>query len=212
MATTIDRRDELIQHYVQAKNWIGRSPFVRELEWQRSVQPTSVTEAEFLRQYAWVVLNSGFREAVVRKYFSYISLCFCDWESASAIVQNSEVCIRCASSAFGNRRKLKALVEAARIIERKGFKALRSRMEADAISEFEKLPYIGTVTKFHLAKNLGLNVAKPDRHLVRVASRFGYKDVQKMCRDIFEFCGDKIGVADLILWRFEERTYARKLP
>jgi hypothetical protein len=209
MATTIDRRDELIQHYLQAKSWIGRSPFVRELEWQSSVQTISLTETEFLRQYAWVVLNSGFREAVVRKYFSYISLCFCDWESASAIVQNSAACIGCAASVFGNTRKLKALVEAAHRIESDGFEAFRVRIEADIMSGLEKFPYIGTVTKFHLAKNLGLDVAKPDRHLVRIANRFGYKDVQKMCRDIFDICGDKIAVADLVLWRFEERTYAR---
>jgi hypothetical protein len=209
MAATIDQRGELIRHYLQAKNWIDRSPFVRELEWQGSVQSISLTETEFLRQYAWVVLNSGFREAVVRKHFSYISLCFCDWESAAAIVQNSEACIGCATSVFANRRKLKALVEAARIIEIEGFELFRLRIKVDMISELEKLPYIGAVTKFHLAKNLGLDVAKPDRHLLRVASRFGYKDVQRMCRDIFDFCGDKIAVADLVLWRFEERTYAR---
>lgn len=208
-ATTIGRQDKLIEHYLQAKSWISCSPFVRELEWQRSVRPNSLTETEFLREYAWVVLNSGFREAVVRKYFSYISLCFCDWESAAAIVQNSEACIACATYVFGNTRKLKAVAETAGKIEREGFEALRLRIEANGISELERLPYIGTVTKFHLAKNLGLDVAKPDRHLVRVASRFGYKDVQKMCRDIFDFCGDKISVADLILWRFEERTYVR---
>jgi hypothetical protein len=209
MAATIDRRDELIRHYLQAKNWIDRSPFVHEVEWQSSVQFISLTETEFLRQYAWVVLNSGFREAVVRKHFSYISLCFCDWESAASIVQNSEACIGCATSVFGNWRKLKALVEAARMIESEGFEVFRLRIKAGAMSELERLPYIGAVTKFHLAKNLGLDVAKPDRHLVRVASRFGYKDVQRMCRDIFDFCGDKIAVADLVLWRFEERTYAR---
>jgi hypothetical protein len=101
------------------------------------------------------------------------------------------------------------LVEAAHRIESEGFEAFRVRIEGDTMSELEKFPYIGTVTKFHLAKNLGLDVAKPDRHLVRVANRFGYEDVQKMCRDIFDICGDKIAVADLVLWRFEERTYAR---
>jgi endonuclease III len=124
-------------------------------------------------------LNSGFREAVVRKHFSYISLCFCDWESAAAIVQDSKNCIACAASVFGNRHKLRALIEAARTIKSESFEAFRLRVEADAVSELEKLPYIGAVTKFHLAKNLGLDVAKPDRHLVRVAKRFGYKTCKK---------------------------------
>jgi hypothetical protein len=209
MATPIDRCDDLIQHYLQAKSWIYSSPFVRELEWQSSVRSVDVTETEFLKQYAWVVLNSGFREAVVRRHFSYISLCFCDWESATAIVQNAQACVDCATAVFGNTRKLRALIETARTIESEGFEAFRQRIEVDGVSGLERLPYIGTVTKFHLAKNLGLDVAKPDRHLVRVADRFGYNDVQKMCRDIFDLCGDKIAVADLVLWRFEERTYAR---
>jgi hypothetical protein len=146
---------------------------------------------------------------VVRKQFSYISLCFCDWESAAAILQDSGNCIACAAAVFGNKRKLGAFVEVARTIESEGFDAFRLKIEADRISELEKLPYIGTVTKFHLAKNLGMDVAKPDRHLVRVANRFGYGDVQRMCCDISEFCGDNIAIADLVLWRFEERTYAR---
>jgi len=33
------------------------------------------------------------------------------------------------------------------------------------------LPYVGAVTWRHLAKNLGLPVAKADRHLVRLAGR-----------------------------------------
>jgi hypothetical protein len=209
MVATINRRDALIQHYLQAKTWIDGSRFVREVEWQNSVRAVSFTETEFLRDYAWVVLNSGFREAVIRKYFSYISLCFCDWESAAAIVQNSNTCIACAGAVFSNARKLQALVEAARVIEREGFESLRLRIEAAPLSELEKLPYIGPATKFHLAKNFGLDVAKPDRHLIRVATRFGYSDVQRMCRDIFDFCGDKVATADLVLWRFEERTYAR---
>ncbi|MGB9365060.1 MAG: hypothetical protein WCE79_03510 [Xanthobacteraceae bacterium] len=208
MATALDRRNELIQHYVQAKNWVRCSPFVREVEWQNSLR-ANFTETEFLREYAWVVLNSGFREAIIRKHFSYISLCFCDWESASAIVLHSETCVSCATSAFGNKRKLWALVETARAIENEGFEALQKRIQTDTISAFESLPFIGATTKFHLAKNLGLDVAKPDRHLLRLAERFGYSDVQKMCRDIFEYCGDKVAVADLVLWRFEERTYAQ---
>jgi hypothetical protein len=85
---------------------------------------------------------------------------------------------------------------------------VRGRINANGLAALEALPFIGTVTKWHLAKNLGLDVAKPDRHLLRIAARFGYDDVQRMCHDICEFCGERISVADLVLWRFEERTFA----
>src|SRR5262245_55231058 len=134
MASVLDQRGELLQHYQQAKSWIDRSPFVREIEWQRTRGFEQVTESQFLCEYAWVVLNSGFREAVVRQRFDYISLCFCDWESAAAIARLGQTCVDCALPAFGNRKKLSAVLETARVIEREGFESLRLRIGADAMS------------------------------------------------------------------------------
>jgi hypothetical protein len=81
-------------------------------------------------------------------------------------------------------------------------------MQQNAALALQRLPYIGEVTSWHLAKNIGADVSKPDRHLVRVAARFGYADVSSMCKDISSAVGDKMSVADLVLWRFEERTFA----
>lgn len=63
------------------------------------------------------------------------------------------------------------------------------------------LPWIGKITKWHLARNMGIDVAKPDRHLVRLCEEFGFKDVQKMCGFISKRTGDRIGLVDVILWR-----------
>jgi hypothetical protein len=208
MARIERQLSDLIEYYLEAKLWIESSPFVREVEWQKQVAiEGGISEDAFLREHAWVVLNSGFREAVVRKHFDYISLSFCDWESAKAISENGEVCIRCASSVFAHRAKLAAIVATANLIAINGFGWLKRCIEVDALSTLRSLPYIGDVTKWHLAKNIGLDVAKPDRHLVRLARRFGYSDVQNMCRDIHAQCGDLVSVADLILWRFEERSF-----
>jgi hypothetical protein len=201
------RQSELVEYYLNAKCWVEGSPFVQEVEYQkRVVREGAISETAFLREYAWVVLNSGFREAVVRKHFNFISLSFCDWESAEVISQNRDVCVRCASSVFGHRGKLQAIGETASLIAQNGFDWLKQCLEVDALSTLRSLRYIGDVTKWHLAKNIGLDVAKPDRHLVRVAERFGYSDVHRMCREINEQCGDLVSVADLILWRFEERS------
>jgi hypothetical protein len=43
---------------------------------------------------------------------------------------------------------------------------------------------------------------------MRLAQRFGYNDVAQMCSDVSRAVGDRISVTDLILWRFEERSYA----
>ncbi|MFX1479987.1 MAG: hypothetical protein ACFFCI_17855 [Promethearchaeota archaeon] len=67
----------------------------------------------------------------------------------------------------------------------------------------ESLKWIGSITKNHLARNLGLlQYAKSDRHLVRIASLFHYKDAQELCDSIAKNSEDKPGIIDLVLWRF----------
>ncbi len=64
------------------------------------------------------------------------------------------------------------------------------------------LPFIGDITKYHLARNLGIDVAKPDRHLTRLAKIFHYDDVQEMCKYLSDKTGDRIGTVDVVLWRY----------
>jgi len=198
----------LIDHYKAAKNWICSSPYSDEVRWQESLSIENLDESHFLREYAWVVLNSGFKEAIIRKRFNFISLCFCDWESAKSIAKNERICVETALTVFRNRKKLEAISFTANLIARDGFEGFSFSLRDDVVLALRQLPYIGEVTSWHLAKNLGLDVAKPDRHLVRLATRFGYSDVAAMCKDISAAVGDRISVADLVLWTFEERTFA----
>jgi hypothetical protein len=84
-------------------------------------------------------------------------------------------------------------------------------MQADAIRARQQFPFIGPITSFHLAKNLGLPVAKSDRHLVRLANAVGFEDVQSMCRNISSFTGDPVPVVDIVLWRFSAIGAYRRL-
>ncbi|HEY0090302.1 MAG TPA: hypothetical protein VGB37_15745 [Candidatus Lokiarchaeia archaeon] len=78
----------------------------------------------------------------------------------------------------------------------------RFKQSYNKLKYLESLPHIGPITKFHLARNLGLDYAKPDRHLVKIALAFGYSNVQAFCREASELTGDKIGLVDLVFWRF----------
>lgn len=62
--------------------------------------------------------------------------------------------------------------------------------------------FIGPVTSFHLAKNLGLEVVKLDCHLVRMASVARCSCPEELCRITAEITGDKLSVVDLVLWRY----------
>ncbi|MBI4922090.1 MAG: hypothetical protein HY834_10095 [Devosia nanyangense] len=205
--TEPDARAALL-HYDMARNWIARSKFYQEVLRQHFTNYDNVTETSLLREHAWVTLNSGFRETVVRRRFDYISLCFCDWESAASISEAGDACVLSAKVVFGNLRKLRAIARAASIIHEESFESFFKEMMDNPLGTLKRLPYMGEITAIHLAKNLGLNVVKPDRHLVRVAIRFGYSSPLALCEYLAAETGDEEKVVDLVLWRFEQQTSA----
>ncbi|MEZ0231232.1 MAG: hypothetical protein ACAH12_00200 [Methylophilaceae bacterium] len=188
--------------YQEAKRIVIKKGFADEIEWQREQHFGEFTETTFLREAAWVILCSGFKESIIRNKFDYISLCFCDWESAKEIIKNSEVCVQTAMFEFGNKQKLKAIIGVAELMNLVGFENLKQIIIKNPIEELQKLPFIGSITSWHLAKNLGLSVAKPDRHLIKLTEFLGYADVQKLCRDVADSVGDPISVVDIIFWRY----------
>ena len=185
-----------------ANSYVARSGQWVEVEWQRHVALEEFTETDLLREAAWVILCSGFRERIVRRVFDHISLCFCDWESASAILDADPTCRMAAMASFRNSAKLSAIVSAAFHIHSLGFAAFKQAVLADPLAELQRLQHIGPVTVWHLAKNLGLDVAKPDRHLVRISLAFGFDDADHFCTEIARVSGEQRKAVDLIVWRY----------
>ena len=64
----------------------------------------------------------------------------------------------------------------------------------------DSLPWIGGITKYHLAKNFGAQVAKPDVHLVRLAEREGCAP-QQLCERLAAATGWRVITVDTLLWR-----------
>ena len=109
-------RRELKKFYCSVKESVIAAGFSQELLWVSNIAGAQFSEFDLLRESAWVILCSGFSEAVVRRRFSYISLCYCDWESAASIAKKGAVCIRAAKHGSGNAAKLAAIVRVAEII------------------------------------------------------------------------------------------------
>ena len=193
---------DAVEIYDQAWEFVVSAGYVDEIDWQQSLDAAKFTETDLLRETAWVIFCSGFREATVRKYFDFLSLCFCDWESAFAILANEKACVQTAFSVFGNLRKLEAVVSVAGIINQGGFSSVRSSVLDDPINSLKQFPYIGDITSWHLAKNLGFQVAKPDRHLVRFSKKTGFVSPHALCEALASITGDAISVVDLVLWRY----------
>lgn len=188
--------------YKQAERHVTAAGYGWEIAWQRKRAEVDYTERDLLRETAWVVLCSGFRETSVRKCFGYISLCFCDWEGSVEIAERAEICVETALARFNNRRKLQGIATAARLVAEEGFTTAKQRINQDPINQLQVFPYIGPITSWHLAKNLGFPVAKNDRHLARLANMIGFGDAHELCDAIAAATSEAVAVIDVILWRY----------
>jgi hypothetical protein len=188
--------------YNTVKKAVLDKGYYTEIAWQASLNFDDTTETDFLREYAWVVLSTGMHEYVIRRHFPAISHCFYDWQSAEIIVEQKDKCCLLALKIFNNHRKIDGIIETAHIVNSSGFKSLKEAIRTNPLQVLQSLPFVGPTTRYHLAKNIGLPFAKPDRHLVRLASIVGYSSVQQFCEDISGYVGDSVPVVDIVLWRF----------
>ena len=188
--------------YSEAKTYVLNSGFHNEVEWQANISFSDMTECDFLRESAWVILNSGMRESVIRKYFPELSLCFFEWESAEKIFESKTFCYEAAIDIFNNDRKISAIIDMSARLCHLTFDKIKESLEKAPIEFLQTFKHIGPITSYHLAKNLGLQIAKPDRHLVRISNLLGFGDVQDLCSKISKDSGDSVSVVDIVLWRF----------
>lgn len=188
--------------YQAAKEIVELQGYASEISWQRGQIGKTLTESEFLKQAAWVVLSAGMRESIVRKVFGEVSEAFHHWQSAQAIVGSCDECVEKAKKAFNHDRKIKAIANIASIIDQNGFDSVSEQLSNQGAAFLQQFPYIGPITCNHLAKNLGINVAKADRHLMRVCAVTGYGTPKEMCEEIARVVGDEVAVVDLVIWRF----------
>jgi hypothetical protein len=192
--------------YNLMRHWISEAGFDWEVAWQRTRSLEALTEQEFLRETAWVILCSGFRASTVKRMFDHISLCFCDWESAAEIARQRDLCVSTATGIFRNEAKIRAIADVATFVDREGFASVVERLHAGATQVLQELPYIGPVTSLHLAKNLGLPTPKPDRHLVRLAEYLSCASTYDLCDSMASQTGEPVAVVDVVLWRFMEQA------
>ena len=194
--------DQLVTLYLRVKEKVSAAGYDGEIQWQETVEFRQVTERVFLQEAAWVVLSAGFRESTVRNCFGSLSEAFRNWRSAEEIVANQEDCEKRAMEAFGNRRKIEAIGEIAKCVAEDGIERIKTEIGCRGVEYLQRFPFIGPVTSYHLAKNLGLNVVKPDRHLVRMAWVSGHECPLTMCLRVADVVGDAVAVVDLVFWRY----------
>ena len=195
-------REQLASAYLLAKESVIRRGFSDEIDWQYDRDIREVNVPSFLAEYAWVVLCCGMRERTVRSVFGGIVTAFQQWRLDAILAESVERCMNNALKTFANPAKIGAIGEVASALAN-GAIVVEDIVFGDApLRELQQLPFVGPVTVYHLAKNLGLNVCKPDRHLVRLARAFEFATVDELCNAIASSLDEKLSVVDIVLWRY----------
>jgi hypothetical protein len=168
--------------YLILKDTVIDRGYSNEIKWAEELKPCEDSFSFFI-EYGWVVVNSGMKNQVAEKIWGRIL------DAITKEIPIFEVFKHRGKSAaieyvWGNRYQL--------------FKEWKAA--DDRLAFLQKLPWIGPITKWHLAKNLGEDVVKPDRHLVRVAEACG-ESPKSLCKKISEATGDRIALVDLVIWR-----------
>lgn len=188
--------------YLDAKEAVLAEGFSDEIDWQHEVCLSLLTESVFLREAGWVVFSTGFKEAIIRQKFGDLSDAFLNWKSARSIVQRKKLCRRDALKVFCHEKKVDAVLQIAELVAEEGFGYVKDCVWKSGIDFLRELPFVGPVTAFHLAKNIGIPVVKPDRHLMRIAHTAGYNSPDELCTVISNIVGDPLPVIDLVIWRY----------
>lgn len=165
---------------------------------------------EFLHEYCMVVYASGFRVATVEDRFPKLKTAFHNFDLDK--IHQMDLCgLGPALEVINNISKAKGFVDGCKQIAEEGFSQFKSRVRATVENRgkaglivLENLPYISSITKYHLAKNTGIaDVPKPDLWLERAAGMCDTK-VDELVEFLHEEYELSRHVVDLILWRYGE--------
>lgn len=178
-----------VRQYRELRTRLIADGFADEILWAETVHPPESAH-DLWSEYGFVVVSSGMKATVAREIWNRVALAVAHGRRAVEV--------------FGHPGKAKAIDEfrarrSSRLME---FRALRT--DADRLAWCETLPWIGPITKYHLAKNLGVDVAKPDRWMERVAAASG-ETVEGLATRLSLATGDRVATVDLVVWRACER-------
>lgn len=188
--------------YCEVRARLAAMGHVGDWEWAQSVRQPEHPEA-LACEYTWVVLNSGMKSTIARKIFDRVwPLLSTDQKIGAAFGHKGKVAV---IEDMWDRRESRFLefLEADAMAPADPHVAEEATELAHALTVLdwcESLPWIGGITKYHLAKNLGVDCAKPDRWLVRLAEAEG-TTAASLCRRLAHATGDRIASVDVVLWR-----------
>lgn len=173
-----------VKFYLNAKLKVIQKGYANEIEIVDKRKFEDLNAEYFLNEFIFVVLSAGKSNKAVQTISKKIR------------DNNFDLFV------IGHSGRITAIINAVNNHEQ-WFEELKTKKTVVEILDYlESKPFIGKVTKYHLARNLGVDVAKPDIHLQRLTNRFTFNSANELCEFISKATGDRIGVVDVVLWRY----------
>jgi hypothetical protein len=195
---------------------------MQEVEKARNLDPASASCVDFIREYAWVTLVSGFRVRIARRIFPELQKAFRGFECGTILQHEAEVRNE-ALKIIRSQRKIDAILKAVNFVSEEGWAVVKNSLLSglnrtatgiypsstyfdyvDRAYRSGRLPFMGMTNGRYLAKNLGFDLAKNDRHLRRLSREHGYPQdangVQSFVEDVARSVGERVSVIETVLF------------
>ena len=203
-----------VAFYKRCLTYVIENYGLERVEYFRNLNLEDISVQDFFEEYAWVCLASGFRWRIIDEMRNDLAVAFLDWDIQKIASDPNGVFVN-AMEVLNHENKIGSIVHAACLLatwSTEAFKEFKRRLsrinsaDSPELINLRRFGFIGPITQYHLARNLGLNFPKPDRHLITAAGRCGYPETPQGVFDfvnrICEETGERPEVVDFVIWRY----------
>ena len=176
-----------IENTLQQHSEYDSTAFKKQFDPFKHYNNQSLTDRDYFHVLVKVIFYSGFKAAVVDRIVDKIIATFEDFRQVALFTDHDIQAIIQKREIIGNKKKIEGVVANAKAFLNllkyhssfkaylDSFDAHRSdtnlfRLKSDLQSRFS---YLGPITAFHFLTDVGFNVLKPDRVIMRIFYRLG---------------------------------------
>jgi hypothetical protein len=192
---------------------------IADLRIPRRLNPSQVTDSNFLRQCSWAIFGARRPYEVLKSRWPAMEKAFFYWD-VSQVVEKSDLVKAQVLRILNSPRKVDGVLNIAKWLNRQGWPVVRAKLldlinvyehgnpviTNDLLKWLDQLPWIGRTLAAYIAKDLGVSSIKDDVRMRRLAGWLGYSGdatgVWKMALDMQVLSNEKINVIDTVLWNW----------
>lgn len=178
---------------LQKQSMYSEEEFNNKFDLYKEYKNRIMHDNDYYQLLVNIIFYSGFRAATVEKYLERIHIHFPDYKVVSKYTQEDIEKIKLDPKMIQNKSKIDACVRNAKKVtqivgEYGSIKNYIDYFEPNSSEEaiyklkrsLEKnFSFLGGITSYHFMTDIGLNVLKPDRVILRIFKRLGLIDNEK---------------------------------